>query len=150
MWPICCNFPPKSQKWRENPKNGGKSKAMHMLTNKTRQLPQVDYLFVIAVHGDPYFYVLHMHGFWWGGMHGCWGRHAWLLAGGVHGCWWGGVWLLGACVVAGGGHVWLLVGGVHGCWGGMCGCWGGIHRIWWYTVNERVVCILLECILVFF
>ena len=41
------------------PKNGGKSKAMHMMTNKTRQLPQVDYLFVIAVDGDPYFYVLH-------------------------------------------------------------------------------------------
>ena len=42
------------------PKNGGKSKAMHMMTNKTRQLPQVDYLFVIAVHGHPYFYVLHI------------------------------------------------------------------------------------------
>ena len=37
----------------------GNSQAMHMMPNKTRQLPQVDYLFDIAVYGDPYFYVLH-------------------------------------------------------------------------------------------
>ena len=57
----------------------------------------------------------------------------------------------GACVVVGGvhvcgGHAWLQ--------GGMCGCRGacvvgGMHRIQQDTVNERVVCILLECILVF-
>ena len=39
----------------------GKSQAMHMMPNKTRQLPQVDYLFNITVHRDPYFYVLHMY-----------------------------------------------------------------------------------------
>ena len=31
--------------------------------NKTRQLPQVDHLFDIAVYGDPYFYVLHMYAY---------------------------------------------------------------------------------------
>ena len=41
------------------------------------------------------------------------------------------------------GHAWQR--GVHG-WGGMCGS-GQILRD---TVNERVVRILLECILVFF
>ena len=38
----------------------GKSQAMHMMTNKTRQSPQVDHLFDITVYGDPYFYMLHM------------------------------------------------------------------------------------------
>ena len=59
-----------------------------------------------------------------GGMHSCWGDggHAWL----------GGVWLWGGCA-------WL--------WGGVCGC-RGVHRIRRDTVTERVVRILLECILV--
>ena len=96
----------------------------------------------------------------WGGMHGCSGGHAWLLRGACM------VALGGACVVDPGacmvawGHAWLLLGGVH-AWllggvhgfsqGGMCGCSGG-HA--WDTmryadtVNERAVCILLECILV--
>ena len=43
------------------PKMAGKSQAMHMMANKTRQLPQVDHLFDIAVYGDPYFYVLHIY-----------------------------------------------------------------------------------------
>ena len=83
------------------------------------------------------------------------------------GCaWWGG----GVCVDRGacmaGGHVWrgvhawqgaCVVGGVHGrvvCMaGGMHGR-GGMHgggHVWQiprHTVNEQVVCILLECILV--
>ena len=59
-----------------------------------------------------------------GGVHGCSGRHAWLLP--------------GACVVAPGGHAWLL---------------GGRGRAWdtmryGDMVNERAVRILLECILV--
>ena len=67
-----------------------------------------------------------------------WGGCAWLLRGGVHGC------SEGSCVVALGGHVWLLRGD-------MCGCSGG--HAWdtaryGDTVNERAVCILLECILV--
>ena len=85
-----------------------------------------------------------VHGCSRGGIHGCWGEvcdcsrgHAWLLR---------GAWLLGgACMVAlgglcgcsQGGHVWLLLGG----------------HAWDMTryrdmVNERVVCILLECVLV--
>ena len=39
----------------------GNSQAMHMMPTKTRQLPQVDYLSNIAVSGDPYFYMLHIH-----------------------------------------------------------------------------------------
>ena len=68
---------------------------------------------------------------------GC-GGHAWLpggacvVAGGVHGCW-------GACMVAGG-CAWLP-GGMHGCWG----VWVGYDEI---RFTERVVRILLECILV--
>ena len=98
------------------------------------------------------------------------GGHAWLrgacmVAGVMHGYWGtcmvtGGmrVWLLGACMVAEGmhscgGHVWLPEG-VCGCQGacmvvgGMHGCRGGIRRARLYTVNERAVRILLECILV--
>ena len=86
-----------------------------------------------------------------GGVHGCFGRGAcvvalgghawllrggcaWLLPGGMHGCCSSGghAWLLpggmhgccsgGSCVVAPrGGHVWLLWGGMHGSSGGMCG-----------------------------
>ena len=102
------------------------------------------------------------------------GGHAWLLGGGacmvargcmygcsrregVHGCSGGG------CMVAWGGMYGCL-GGMHGCCGGACvvfsggACvvfwgvcmvfWGGMHRIRLDTVNERAVCILLECILV--
>ena len=83
------------------------------------------------------------------------GGHAWLLLGGMHGCSGGHAWLLP------GGHVWLLLGGMHGCsWGacmvapvgGECVVALGGHA--WdtmrygNTVNERVVRILLECILV--
>ena len=104
-----------------------------------------------------------------GGMHGCSrgvcvvapGGHAWLL--------WGVAWLLlRACVVA-------PRAGMHGCSGGgafmvapggMCGCSGGVHGCSWGgawllggeracdttrygdTITERVVRILLECILV--
>ena len=76
-----------------------------------------------------------------GGMRGCGGGHAWLwrgacVVGGMHGCGgvhgWGVCGCGGACVVAGG-HAWL---------------WGGMHRIRRDMVNERVVRILLECILV--
>ena len=59
------------------------------------------------------------------------GGHAW--QGGVHG--------RGACMA--GGHAWqgvCVAGGVHGG-----GCAWQILRD---TVNERAVCILLECILV--
>ena len=73
-----------------------------------------------------------------GVMCGC--RGACMVAGGMHGC---GGW--GACMVAGG-HAWQ--------WRGVCGCgghaWlqGGMRGIRQDTVNERVVPILLECILV--
>ena len=66
-----------------------------------------------------------------GDMHGC--RGACVVVGGMHGCR-GCAWLCGdmhGC----GGHAWLQ--------GGMC----GIRRD---TVNEQAVCILLECILVFY
>ena len=62
---------------------------------------------------------------------------AWL--GGMHGC-------RGVCVVVGG-HVWLQ-GGVRTLRGVQLGCREGMHGIWQDTVNERVVRILLECILV--
>ena len=58
-----------------------------------------------------------------------------MVAGGVHGC--GGcAWLWGACIV----------GGMHG-WG-VCVIAGNVHGIRRDMVNERAVCILLECILV--
>ena len=78
------------------------------------------------------------------------GGHAWLLGGMcgcrgcVHGC-------VGVCMVKGGGmhgeggcvvkvgHLWQR---------GACLAKGGVHGIWWDTINERAVCILLECILV--
>ena len=80
-----------------------------------------------------------------GGMRGC--------SGGVHGC------SGGACMVAlggmrgcsGGGMCGCSRGGMHGCSGGACVVALGGHA-WlfrWDTVNERVVRILLECILVF-
>ena len=98
------------------------------------------------------------------------GGHVWLrwgvcvVVGGVHGfaescvVVGGHVWLReGACMIAGGmSGFWgacVAAGGVHGC-GGLHGCWGacivarGVHRIRRDTVNERVVRILLECILV--
>ena len=74
------------------------------------------------------------------------GGHVWLLPGGcmvaprggMCGCSRGGVGMhgfcWGACMVFAGGHVWFLP--------------GGVHRIRRDTVNERVVRILLECILV--
>ena len=83
------------------------------------------------------------------------GGHAWLggawLLGGMCDCQGtcvvagGHAWLLGACMVARG-HAWLM-GGMRGCWG-VCVVAGGMRRIQQDTVNEQVVCILLECILV--
>ena len=58
------------------------------------------------------------------------GGHAWLEGGHV---WLEDVSGWGACMV-GGGHVWLE---------------GGMHRIRPDMVNELMVCILLECILVY-
>ena len=107
-----------------------------------------------------------------GGVHGCsWGACVvalgcvWLLPGacvvalGV-GC----AWLLwGACVVALRGHAWLLLGGMRCCSQVVCmvaareACVvaaGGACMVEWDTmrygdtINERAVCILLECILV--
>ena len=96
-------------------------------------------------------------------MCGCSGGHAWLL--------WGAymVALGGACMVAlggmcgcSGGHAWLLLGGVHGCsGGGVHGCSRGCAWLlpgghawdmtrYRDTVNERAVCILLECILFYY
>ena len=91
-----------------------------------------------------------------GGMCGCSQGGVWLLPGGACVVAPGGAWLLqghvrlllgggacmvapgGACVVApgGGGHAWLLPGGA----------WGTTR--YGDTINERVVRILLECILV--
>ena len=48
--------------------------------------------------------------------------------------------------MVGGGRAWLW-GGMHGC-GGVCVIEGGMRRIRRDMVNERVVRILLECILV--
>ena len=106
------------------------------------------------------------------GMHSCWWGAS-MVAG--RGCAWllvGGMWLLaGGCMVVGGMHD----KGGHGCWQGACMAKGGLHGkgawqmggcVWqkgdmcgkrghvWDTttyrdtINERVVCILLECILV--
>ena len=74
---------------------------------------------------------------------------------GVRGCSGGAcvVFLGGACVVfAEGGMHGFFQGDVHGFFqGGLHGFFlGGMHRIRWDTVNERVVRILLECILVHF
>ena len=96
--------------------------------------------------------------------------HVWLrggtcmVAGGMHGCWGACMVAWGVCMVAGDawlprgmrgcwGHVWLQRDGVHGCRGCAwlpqgCVVVGGVHRIRRDTVNERVVRILLECILV--
>ena len=52
----------------------------------------------------------------------------------------------GGC--GGGGHVWQVTGGQAWQGGGMCGR-GRARQILRDTVNERVVRILLECILVF-
>ena len=100
-----------------------------------------------------------------GGMHGCsggcvvaLGGRAWLLPGACMVALGGHVRLLwGACMVAPGGHVWWLLGG-HGCSGGAYVVAPG-GRAWllpgghaWDmtrygdTINERVVRILLECI----
>ena len=72
-----------------------------------------------------------MRGFFWG-VHGFFRGHAWFFPGG---CAWffRGV-VGGVCVFFG--------AGTHGFFR------GGVHRIRRDTVNERVVCILLECILV--
>ena len=107
--------------------------------------------------------------FWGGGVHVYSGGHAWLLPGGVHGCLGGmhgcsrRVYMVapggmcgcssGACVVAPRGCVHgCSQGGVCGCsQGGVCGCSpGGAWDMMRYgdTINERVVHILLECILV--
>ena len=86
----------------------------------------------------------------WGGMCGCLGGYM-VALGGMHGC-------SGGCMVAPagmhgcGGACVVALGGVHGCsWEGVHGCSG--RHAWdttryGDTVNERVVCILLECILV--
>ena len=101
-----------------------------------------------------------------GGMHGCWrvcvvlfgglcmvlfGGHVWFYLGGVHGFiqggmhgfMWGGMcgFIWGVCMVLFGGHAWFYSGG-H-VW------FFQFFWIQWDTVNERAVCILLECILVF-
>ena len=90
------------------------------------------------------------------GGHAWWGGHAWLgmHGGGVHGrgaCVAGGhAWLEGACMAWG--HAWQGgmrgQGGVHG--GGCVTCMppGQMLRLQ-HMVNERVIRILLECILVF-
>ena len=70
------------------------------------------------------------------------GGHAWLLGG--HAWLLGGAWLAGGHVWLPGGHAWFSRGqGVHGCRE------GGMHRAQQDMVKERVVRILLECILVF-
>ena len=72
-------------------------------------------------------------------------------------CPWGGMrGCLGGCVIALGGHAWFYLGSMCGfIRGGMCGFIQGgrvwffqFFRIQWDMVNERVVRILLECILV--
>ena len=90
---------------------------------------------------------------WKGSMHGR--GHVWqgaCMAGGMHGkgcAWWGACMAGGMC---GRGHAWqgVCMAGMYG--GGMCGRGGmcGMHAplILRDTVNERAVCILLECILV--
>ena len=94
-----------------------------------------------------------------GGMCGCcWGACV-VDLGGVHGCCWEACMVAprGVCMVAQG-HAWLLLGGhVWLLWGcviapGGHGCPGG--HAWDMTryrdtINERAVCILLECILVY-
>ena len=102
-----------------------------------------------SVHGGVGMVALGGHAWLLGGVCGCFGGegHVWLLWG-VHVCCWGGgvVALRGAaCMVALGGmhgcprrdgHVWLLQGGA----------WDMTR--YRDTINERAVCILLECILV--
>ena len=84
-----------------------------------------------------------------GGVRGC--------SGGMHGCSGGACMVApgGACMVAPGGHAWLLWGAYVVLFGGGVWFYSGGHawffqffRIQWDTVNERVVRILLECILV--
>ena len=72
-----------------------------------------------------------------GGMHGCSGGvRGFFQWRGMHGFFWGV-------------HGFSQWGGIHGfSWGGPAWSWGGMHRIRGDTVNERAVCILLECILV--
>ena len=71
----------------------------------------------------------------WGVCMVAWG-HAWLLPGGVWLLWGGMHGCLGGCVVVLGGHAWLLLGGA----------WDTTR--YGDTINDRVVRILLECILV--
>ena len=93
-------------------------------------------------------------GFIWGGH--AWflfGGHAWFYLGGMRSFIQGGhvgfysggaciVFIQGVCVVLSRGACMVLFGGcVHGFF--------QFFRIQWDTVNERVVCILLECILVY-
>ena len=109
-------------------------------------------------------------------MRGCSGGHAWLLWGACMVALGGHAWLLwgGTCVVAPGGHAWDIMRygqqagsthptGMHSCFNIIIkqvvrGCSGracvvalgrgGMRGIRRDTVNERVVRILLECILV--
>ena len=106
--------------------------------NKSYYRPQAKFAKVmflqvsVCPHGGHAWLLWGVHVFSGGGMCGFFlGGHAWFSRGGMHGCSCGG----GMCGFSGG--------------GGMCGFfWGGMHRIRRDTVNERAVCILLECILV--
>ena len=86
--------------------------------------------------GHAWFYSGGMRGFIWGGVHGfIWGVGVrGFIRGDMHGFIWGGMhgFIWGACVVLFGGRAWFFQ----------------FFRIQWDTVNERAVCILLECILV--
>ena len=88
--------------------------------------------------------------FIWGGMCGFYlGGHAWFYSGACM------VLFGGMCGFYSGGRAWFYLGGMGGFIRGACMVlFGGMHgffsffQIQWDTVNERAVCILLECILV--
>ena len=131
-----------------------------MFTAHKRSLRRLCFYRCLSVHGGGACVVTGgMHGdrghVWLQGACGCRG-HAWLWGAWLWGAWLWGAWLWGAWLW---GCAWLqracmVVGGVPGCWGacmvGGCAWWQeGVHGIRQDTVNERVVRILLECILVF-
>ena len=94
-----------------------------------------------------------VHGCSQGGMHGC-SQGCVIAPGGIHGCSWGVCMVApgGACMIPQGctwllqedGHAWLLRGAC------LIAHWGHAWDTMRYrdAVNERAVCILLECILV--
>ena len=91
---------------------------------------------VVALGGHAWFYseggacvVL------FGGVHGFIRGHAWFYSGGH------------AWFYSGGAYMVLFQGGMHGFIWGVCVVFS-VFRIQWDTVNERAVCILLECILI--